>query len=341
MPKTSLYPRLRAHVRKGKGGQRWTYWYYDMRPDGKPDIPLGRDHAAALARWDELHNQRPAQVGRIVEATKLWRARVLPTYTNAETRRSYGRQLDRVEAWCGQMTWEEMTLPLMRQYLRKRTGKTQANREMSVLSIVWSYARMEGLTGLAWPAAGVKDWKNEEHARDFEVTDQLFAAVYAHGDQVLRDCMDIASATGMRLTDTRTILLPPGDTLRLKASKTGKLADFLLSLSEVLPEVIARRRAQRAEHLMLLSTPSGRPVTARMLRTRWDTAREAAATAATKAGNEDLAQQIRAMYLRDMRKLASDLAPSLGDASRLLQHSSEQVTQKHYRKAVAQLRPVR
>lgn len=54
--------------------------------------------------------------------------------------------------------------------------------------------------------------------------------------------MDLSSATGMRLTDCIKVTMPKGDTLRLKASKTGKKADFDLSLSDVLPQLLERRR---------------------------------------------------------------------------------------------------
>jgi hypothetical protein len=184
-------------------------------------------------------------------------------------------------------------------------------------------------------------WKNKEKAREFEVTGDLFEAVYSAGDQVLRDAMDIASATGMRITDVRTVVLPSGDMLRLKANKTGKSADFDLSLSSVLPELIRRRRAIRAHHLMLLSTPTGRPVTYEMLRSRWEMAREVAAHNAELAGFPELAGDIRAMFLRDMRKMAADLAESDEAAAVLLQHSSVALTRKHYRTKVTRLKTAR
>ena len=53
----------------------------------------------------------------------------------------------------------------MVKYIEIRTAKTQANREMSVLSIVWGCARKWGITALPWPAAGVKGWKNSESPR--------------------------------------------------------------------------------------------------------------------------------------------------------------------------------
>lgn len=228
-------------------------------------------------------------------------------------------------------------------YLRKRSAKTRANREVAVLQIIWNWARKEGLTALSWPAAGMERsrWKNKENAREFEVTDDMFEAVYQAGDQVLQDGMDISSATGMRLKDTITVLLPASHKLRLDASKTGKKADFDISLSSVLPGLIERRRKLRAEHMMLLSTPTGRPVTYRMLRERWEFAREWAALNAEAAGELSLAARIRTMVLRDMRKRASDLAGSDEEASRLLQHSSVTLTRKHYRIRATVLKPVR
>jgi site-specific recombinase XerC len=209
---------------------------------------------------------------------------------------------------------------------------------MAVLSIVWNYARKKGYTKLPWPAAGMEKskWKNKEVARQVEVSDALFAAVYSEAGSLLRDAMDLASATGLRLTDCRTVQIPPGDVLRVRASKTGKNAEFSLGDSAVLGRLVEARRKVSATHLLLLTTSSGRPVSARMLRDRWDEAREKAAQA-----HPELADELRAMFLRDMRKRASDLAANLEEASRLLQHSSVSVTAKHYRTKATKLRPVR
>lgn len=340
---TGQHPRLRSHSRKRKSGRVVTYYFYDMRPDGKPDVPLGTDFDEALKKWDELHNRAPRIVGTLEEAFTAWERDELPSYTNAETKRGYAKNLRWLRPVFGDATWDQVGLPDLKAYLRERVGKTQANREMSLLSIIWNWARGEGMTALPWPAAGMERsrWKNEEQAREFEVTPELFAAVYAEADQVLRDCMDIASATGMRLTDARQVLLPAGDLLRLKASKTGKKADFDLSLSSVLPELIERRRAIKTTHLMLLSTPDGRPVTQRMLRDRWDDARARAAVKAGLADDDELVRGIRAMYLRDMRKMASDLVETDEEAAQLLQHGSVSLTRRHYRTRAAKLKPVR
>ncbi len=338
MPKLTKYPRLRTKVYKGRGGQAYVY---DMRPEGKPDIRLGKDHARAVEQWEQLRNQIPLTIGRLEEAFARWERDELPRYDNAETRRGYAKQLKTLRPVFGGMAWDEVDLPALRLYLDHRSAKTQGNREMSLLQIIWGKAMLWGMTRQPWPAQGVKNWKNAEHAREFEVTGPMFAAVYAEADQVLRDCMDIASATGLRITDARTVRMPVDGTITHRASKTRKAAKFIVADSPVLSALVERREAMRAYCVMLLTTTTGRAVTYRMLRDRWDTARDKAALKLERAGQIDAGQRVRAMYLRDMRSLAADLAGDITEASKLLQHSSEAVTKKHYRTKATTLRAVR
>lgn len=342
MPKKTDHPRLRTHIRKGENGQVWVSWWYDMRPEGKKDVSLGTNYEQAIEKWREHYENRPRISGTILEAMNAWEAEKLDNletrYASEETRKGYRRQLARIRKVFGPATWDSVGMPELKGYLKKRTAKTQGNRELAVLSIVWNYARGEGLTKLPWPAAGMEKskWKNKETPREFEVTDALFAAIYSMADATLCSCMDLASATGLRLTDCRTVQMPPGDVLRVRSSKTGKGAEFSVTDSPVLSRLCTARRAQSAPHLMLLTTSTGRPVSARMLRDRWDEAREKAALA-----NPELADDLRAMYLRDMRKRAADLADDDAEASKLLQHESVALTKRHYRSKPTRLRPVR
>lgn len=345
---TGQYPRLRSHTRKRKSGKVVTYYVYDRRPEGLPDIALGKDYEEAKKRWDEIHNHAPRIAGTIMQAFEAWEREILPAYESKVTRRNYAQNLRRLKPVFGPASWDAVEFPQLKSYLKKRTAKTQANREMACFRLVWNYARGEGMTKLPWPAAGMEKsrWLNKENPRHFEVTDALFDAVYAQADPVLKDCMDLASATGMRLTDCRTVALPKGDLLHLKASKTGKKADFDLSLSAVLPELIARRRATPTNHVMLLTTPAsnklpGRRISETMLRDRYEAAREKAAEKARLDGDEALAEDIESMYLRDMRKRAADAAETDEDARELLQHDDVRTTKKHYRTKVTRLRPSR
>jgi hypothetical protein len=341
MPRITKYPRLRTKVYKGRSGQAYVYYVYDMRPDGKPDIRLGKDYDKAIELWQQLHHKIPLTIGRLEEAFARWEERELPKYDSAETRKGYAKNLKAIRPVFGGMAWDEIDLPTLRLYLDKRTAKTQGNREMSLLQIIWSKALIWGMTRQPWPAQGIKNWKNPEQAREFEVTDAMFAAVYAEADQVLRDCMDIATATGMRLTDARTVRMPACGVLRHKADKTGKWAEFDVSLSPVLSALVARREATKAHCTMLLATDTGRQVSMRMLRDRWEDARDKAARKAEVTGNPEFGRTIRAMYLRDMRSRAADLAVDIGEASKLLQHSSQRTTERHYRTRAEKLRAVR
>lgn len=335
---TGKHPRLRNHSRKRKGGKVTVYYYFDMRPEGKSDIPLGTDYDEALKKWDELFNRKPRIAGTLEEAFERWEAEVLPEYASKETKRGYTKNLRTIRPVFGPATWDQVTLSTIKGYLKKRTAKTQANREMALLSIIWNWSRGEDLTHLPWPAAGMEKarWKNPEKARKIKVVDSVWEAIRSQGDQVLQDCMDLGSATGMRLTDCVSVLLPKGDLLHLEASKTGKEAEWDLSLSATLPDLVTRRRSLDALHLMLLSTAAGKPVTLRMLRTRWDNAR---AKAAKASEDEATAQAIRAMYLRDARKRAAQKAEDLEAAAKLLQHSDMRLTERHYG-GVRKLKPV-
>lgn len=340
---TNKHPRLRHHTRKRKSGRVVTYYFYDMRGTGEPDIPLGTDYAEAIKKWDEIHNRRPRIVGTLEEAFEAWEKEALPKYTNKHTLAGFRKQLARIRPVFGPATWDSITVPHLKAYLKKRTAKVQANREISLLSIIWNWAIGEGYTTVKWPAAGMErsNWKNKESARIFEVTDDLFEAVYEVADQVLKDCMDIATATGLRLTDVRTITMPNNNTLRFQASKTSKPAYFDITGSAALSAVYARRKDYKADHVMFLSTPEGEPVTEYMLRYRYDKARDLAAKKAEMSGKAELAERIRAMFLRDMRKRAADLAEDDEAASKLLQHSDARITKRHYRMKGIKLSAVR
>lgn len=339
---TGKHPRLYGRVKRRKSGRVVVYYAYDMRPEGRPDVQLGTDYDEALRQWDELHHGRARRAGTVEEAMRRWEEEKLPGYSG-ETLKGYTKHLRTIRPVFGPATWDGITLPVLVEYLARRSAKTQANREMSLLALIWKHARLWGLTDQPWPAAGMErsGWKNRERAREVTVSDAAFAAVYAQADQVLKDCMDLATATGMRLSDCRSVQMPRGDVLHVRASKTGKRAQFDISLSAVLPQLIERRRASGALHTLLLSTERGRPVTEAMLRGRWDAARAAAAAQAEADGDEALAEEVRGLYLRDMRKRAANLAPSADAASELLQHSSRTLTMKHYRTVGDKLKPTR
>jgi len=335
--KKSKYPRLRAKSYKTKGGRVLTYYVYDMRGTGEKDVRLGADYSYALEQWHKLHHHIPLTIGRVQEAIDRWRTEILPGYTSDNTRAQYRSYLKNIESAFGQMAWHEIELYTLQTYLDKRSAKVSANRELAVLAVVWGQARKWGMTKELYPARGLSKFKNQEQPRQVEVTDEMFAAVYAHADRVLRDAMDIATATGMRITDVRTILMPANGMLRFKASKTGKWAEFDVSQSPVLSAMVQRREAMGVHCVMLLATDTGRQVSEWMLcENRWNQAKQAAIKA-----HPYLADELAGLYLRDLRKRAADLAEDMESASKLLQHSDAKLTANHYRTRPTRLKAVR
>ena len=335
--KKTKHPGLRAKSYKTKAGRVLTYYVYDMRASGKKDVRLGTDYATALEQWHKLHNHIPLTIGRVQQAIDQWREEILPAYESANTRAQYKSYLKNIESAFGQMAWHEIELHTLQIYLNKRSAKVSANRELAVLAVVWGKARKWGMTKETYPARGLSDFRNKEKPRKVEVTDAMFDAIYKYADRILKDAMDIATATGMRITDVRTVRMPVDGKLRFKANKTDKWAYFEVADSPVLSAMVERREASKAHCVMLLASDTGRQVSEWMLsEKRWNDAKQAAIKAFPR-----LKADLSGLYLRDLRKRAADLADDMESASKLLQHSSLKLTSDHYRTKPTKLKAVR
>lgn len=151
MPKQSEFPRLRVSVKRGKKGQVWSSWWYDMRGTGQPDIALGTDHAAALVKWAEITAGGPRTKGTLEEAFAGWEQRGIECKPNGQPRKpetiaGYLKCLRAIRKPFGAARWEDITLPVLAQYIRKRSAKGRAKQEMQLLSVIWAWARLEGMT---------------------------------------------------------------------------------------------------------------------------------------------------------------------------------------------------
>ncbi len=333
MPKKSKLPGFRTHVRKGANGQRWVSYWLDMRGTGKPDVSLGTDYARALDEYHRLKTHKARIAGTIEEAFQRWERECLPEYANATTRRNYAQSLKMIRPVFGPATWDAVRVSTLAEYLKKRTAKTQANREKALLSVIWGKAREWELTALPFPAYKMR-LANKEEADDIEWTDEMFAAAYVHAEPFLRDAMDVISATAWRIRDVLKARLTDvrGNWLRFDANKTKKGGDVQLDDPDrpVLAAYLERRRAAKAPHVFLL-TRGNRIVTERMLTDAWARARKKALPTCP---------DLRGVYLRHVRHYAGQLVGSLAEAQELLQHSSAATTQRHYRPR-AKLRPAR
>ncbi len=329
MPKKAQYPGLRARIRKGKSGKVWTGYYF-CAPGQKGEIPLGSNWDIALKEWDRLRNHMPTIRGTLAEAFDRFEKEVLET-KNPANKRDYKQHLKLLRKVFDPAGWATITRPVLQRYLDKRTAKPQGVKEIKLLGYVWEYAKNWGMTQRDNPIRG---WRiGSALVREVEVTDEAFDALYAAGDQVLRDAMDLMTATGIRLGDVLKVQITDvrGDVLRIKAGKTGKVSEFVIAGS-VLERIIADRKKSKALHFKLLTTEKGKEVTPATLRKRYEAARVKAA---------EKVPEVATLFLRDMRKRAANLSATDDDAARLLQHSNKAITNTHYRTRGERVRPVR
>lgn len=321
-------PRFRVRRRGEK-----VYYYYDTGGrKNRKEIPLGSDYGLAIMKYAELERDRTADA-RVQEVITFkyvadrYLVEVVPTKSPA-TQKDNLRELKNLLAF-----FNDPPAPLdaiqpqhVRQYLRWRSSApVRANREKALLSAIWNFAREMGYTALANPCAGVKG--NKETGRDVYIEDSLYKAVYDKAEVGLQDAMDLAYLTGQRVTDVR--LMDERDIrdgqIWIKQAKTGakQRIELVGELANLISRIKARKAGHKVRSTRLIVTADGEPMSASMLRTRFDKARE------------DAGIPKSAFQLRDLRaKAGTDKAEMSGDilqARDQLGHTTVTMTEHYVR----------
>lgn len=207
-----------------------------------------------------------------------------------------------------------------------------ANREVSLFSHIWNWARGKGVTDLPNPCEGIR--RNKEFGRSTYVEDDLFEAVYRHADASLRDALDLAYLTGQRVGDVWSMDLrqvTPRGLVITQAKSSNKVTMEITGELAALLERIAKRKSEKLPNgrskpysTRLVVNESGLALGRAALRYRFDKAREAAGVA---KGD---------FQFRDLRaKAGTDKADSANDireAQAQLGHSSVTTTEIYVRK---------
>lgn len=288
--------------------------YYHQK-NGKK-TPLGNDLCAARLKWVEIENG-PTGKRTFEQVAEEYRRDVLPG-KGRTTQKQQNLQIDRlIKAMLG--SFEDLAPMHVRNYMDRRTHKIAGNREISVLSHMWNWARAKGYTDKANPCAGVQ--RHTEQAREVYVSDTDFAACYGRATQFLRDAMDIALLTGQR----------PGDVLRMtrqdivdgnlivtqgKTKHRKTPVKLAIAITGELKSVIDRITAKQVASIgPLITDEAGQRVNLNRLDYEFRKA---------KAGAK--------WQFRDLRaKTASD-STDLKSAQRLLGHTTEVTTANIYRR---------
>jgi hypothetical protein len=247
-----LPPRMLRRVRKLKSGKLWVGYYHDGRnADGKrQEVPLGTDLAEAKLEWARLeHKAAPKVMATMGELLDHYDRDIIPG-KSPRTQKDNKYELERLRKAFADAPIEAITPPVIAQYRDARSAKTRANREIALLSHVFTMAMEWGFAERN-PCLAVR--RNKEKVRDFYAADEIWGAVYAEADQGLKDAMDLAYLAGQRPADTlmfSTVDLDE-DFLWVDQNKTEKklrirrhLNGELTGLGRFIDALLERRKLQ-------------------------------------------------------------------------------------------------
>lgn len=290
-------------------------YYYQT---GRKKIPLGDNLIAAKQEWARL--EAGHHVKTFSEVAKEYRKLIFPGF-EPSTRQHYETALKNLELTFGKLTLEQIRPHHVKTYIRQRTKKGAAIFEKRVLSALFEWARGEGITHAANPCRGISFTKAERKMFQPKkpkvyVTDAMFDEVYARGDWLLQDAMDLALYTGQRPSDilkARRQDIVDG-ILWFQQKKTGTWVGVKVQggLARVLERILARPR--KVQSIYIIADENGQRVSYDRLNSRFTTARGEAV-----------------WEFRHIRTKAAADSPNLKKAQQLLGHANEMTTATSYR----------
>lgn len=307
-PKTvylDLPPRMTARTLKSG---RVKYYYTGF--GGKK--PLGSDLSQARIEWAKLENGEDDS-SKFIAVSERWKKSEEFKALAFRTQKSYSEHLVNLQEAFKAFTLSDIQAVDVRKYLDKRSKKIAGNREVSLLSIIFNWARERGLTNNPNPCLGVK--RNRENPRRRYVTDEEYDAALAKAPAFLQDTMDLALLTGQRVSDVLKMTRQDirDGVLWIVQDKTGAKVGVRIEgdLKIVLERVLARPHA--VSSVFLIADERGQKVS------YW-------------AVNYAFKQLAVDWQFRDLRAKAATDSPDIKAAQGLLGHATEATTAKVYRR---------
>lgn len=328
--------------RQKPNGKVWEALYY--RDKSGKDIFLGNDLVKAKLKWAELEAKSvPKELTTMKGIFDEYLLKIIPGKA-ARTQKDNIYELKQLRTVFDSAPIDAITPAMIAQYRDSRSAKTRANREIALLSHVFNTAREWGLTTRDNPCLGVR--KNKEKPRDFYANETVWEAVYEEAPPELKDAMDLAYLTGQRPSDVLSMRKDDVEGIYLLVSqgKTGKRLRIVLEVDGVknsLGLLLERIMRRTSDHLspFFIVNEHGKRMSWPMLRNRWADAREDARVKAEVEKKPDLANRIAQFQFRDIRPKAASEINDLSDASVLLGHSKEGITERVYRRVGAIAKP--
>ncbi|HNV88898.1 MAG TPA: tyrosine-type recombinase/integrase [Methylotenera sp.] len=289
-------------------------------------IRLSDDKAIAFSKWAEIEGETPRELGSekppagsMAALIDKYMVEVAPkkaksTYT--------GNLLEakNLKDVFGKMLVLEIRPMHIAKYLDLRGIKApiRANREVSLLSHIFSYAMRWGQLDRN-PCLGVA--KHPEKGRDRYITDHEFESVKNIASDLIATVMDFAYITALRKGDILNLRLEQitDEGIWIKQSKTGskQLYEWTDGLNDVVTRAKALKRPIRG--LYLFCTRQGQPYSDTGIKAMWNRVQ---IKWAESGGQRFTFHDIRAKALTDAKSLGMD-------AQSLAGHSTSAMTD-HY-----------
>lgn len=342
---TSDFSKLpRLQLRKGK----YLYWRdSELDLDGKrKTIALGRlDDPRSLARYYEIEAECTGPQNKLDWLFTRFAGAFLGDEPGNQgvrqvkelapkTRHEYRRQLIPLRAAFGAMGIRSLRQEQVQRYLETHPSPIAANREVALLSRIYTWAERLGLAD-SNPCLRKLVARNEECPRDRYIHDEEYLARQAVAPEWMAAVMDLAYLTALRLSDLLAIRLAaptPGEERACwldghavyaqpqKTKKsTGKRLSFALEgeLLEVIEHLLQLRAESRVQGLYLICNRRGQPYTVDGFESLWQRLK-------AKDGNR--------IQFRDIRAKSATDADAAGlNAQLLLGHGSPKTTEIYLR----------
>jgi integrase len=307
--------------------------YFYVVPDSGKWVNLGRDYAKAMAEFGHLS----ATSGPVLTMSDLidrYLREEAPTKA-PRTYRDYLRQARLLRAYFGRMAPADVMQQDIYAYQaeRKAVAPVQANREISLLSSIFSKAVRWGVIGPHQNQA-IRIEKLKEKPRDRYVTDAELRAFAAHAGPLVSAYSEFQYLTGLRQGDILALRLDQlkDDGIHVTVAKTKR--PLIIEWSPALTEAVrqARTLPRPVRGMYLLCTRTGQRYSASGFRSIW----HRHMTSAVKNGI------LKTRFTtHDVRAKAGSDAPSTARATELLAHRDTGVTNRHYRRLPERVKPLK
>ena len=145
----------------------------------------------------------------------------------------------------GKVDIDKMKPEYLMRYFHERSSKYRAKREVKFLSLIFNWARARGLMSVQNPATGIIRQMKATSRRTIYVTDSDFSLVYQHGNDLVKNAMDIAYLTGQRPADVFKMKWSDisDGVLYIEQNKTGE--HVRIAVTGKLAEVFDRIRSRK------------------------------------------------------------------------------------------------